>query len=221
MSDSRKDATTDTLSSGSTVPDVTAPDASATGAAGVDLPAASVEDGATAEMLASLFAYMAMISLTAVGGGVIMVAPDMHRYLVDVRQWITGPEFAAAFTIARAAPGPNVLFVTLIGLRIGGVVGAVTATLGILLLPFLLALAYVRWMPQRPAGPFGRAFRNGLASISIGLLAAGGVVLARAADTGTVTLLMTVAATAAIVLTRWNPVWLMAAGAVCGVVLGL
>lgn len=172
-------------------------------------------------VLASLLGYLALMSLMAVGGGVIMLAPDMHRYVVEAREWITGEQFAAAFTIAQASPGPNVLFVTLIGLQVGGIVGALGATFAILMPTFFLTLVVVRWIPLRPAGRLGKAVRNGLAPISIGLLAAGGLVLARAADTGFIALLLTVGAVAALVTTRCNPVWLIAAGAVVGIGMGL
>jgi chromate transporter len=171
--------------------------------------------------LVSMLLYFSLISLTAVGGGVIMLAPDIHRYVVEAHQWISSEQFAAAFTIAQASPGPNVLFVTLIGLQVAGIVGALVATVGIALPPFLLTLTLVRFIPLRPVGRLGKAVRNGVAPISVGLLAAGGLVLAQSADTGIVQLLITVATVAAMVFTKWNPVWLIAMGAVLGVGLQL
>jgi chromate transporter len=171
--------------------------------------------------LLSMLLYFSLISLSAVGGGVIMLAPDIHRYVVDVQRWITSEQFAAAFTIAQASPGPNVLFVTLIGLQVAGLVGAASATLAIVLPTFFLTLGLVRFIPLRPASRFGKAVRNGLAPISIGLLAAGGLVVAKSADTGVIQVLMTFATVAVMVLTKWNPVWLIAVGAVLGVALKL
>ena len=171
--------------------------------------------------LVSMLLYFSVISLTAVGGGVIMLAPDIHRYVVEVRQWITGEQFAAAFTIAQASPGPNVLFVTLIGLQVAGIVGAIVATVAIVFPTFLLTLTLVRFIPLRPAGRLGKAVRNGIAPISVGLLAAGGLVLAESADTGVVQILITIATVAALVMTKWNPVWLIGLGALLGVGLQL
>jgi chromate transporter len=171
--------------------------------------------------LVSMLLYFSLISLTAVGGGVIMLAPDIHRYVVDVQQWITSEQFTAAFTIAQASPGPNVLFVTLIGLQVAGLVGAVGATVAIVLPTFFLTLTLVRFIPLRPAGRLGRAIRDGLAPLSIGLLAAGGLVLAKAADTGPIQVVLTFATVAAMVLTKWNPVWLIALGAALGIGLQL
>jgi chromate transporter len=171
--------------------------------------------------LVAMLLYFSLISLTAVGGGVIMLAPDIHRYVVEVQQWITGEQFAAAFTIAQASPGPNVLFVTLIGLQVAGIVGALTATFAILLPTFVLTLTLVRFIPLRPVGRMGKAVRNGVAPISVGLLAAGGLVLARSADTGLIQVVITLATVAAVVMTRWNPVWMIVMGAAVGIALQL
>jgi chromate transporter len=82
-------------------------------------------------------------------------------------------------------------------------------------------LTVVRFIPLRPVGRFGRAVRDGIAPISIGLLAAGGLVLAKAADTGIVQLILTLATIAAVVMTKWNPVWFIAIGAALGIGLQL
>ena len=168
-------------------------------------------------ILVSMAAYFGLISLTAVGGGILMLAPDVHRYVVDVRHWLTGDQFAAAFAIAQAAPGPNMLFVTLVGLQVAGLAGALTATAAIALPTFCLTLAVVRFAPQRAPGRLGASFRNGVAPIAVGLLAAGGFVLARTADTGAIPILLTLATIGLAVFTKLNPVWLIALGALAGV----
>ena len=65
-----------------------------------------------------LFAHFATLSLLAVGGA-ITTAPDMHRFLVEGRHWLTDPQFSASIAIAQSAPGPNVLFVALMGWNVG------------------------------------------------------------------------------------------------------
>jgi chromate transporter len=114
-----------------------------------------------------------------------------------------------------------VLFVTLIGLQVAGILGAITATMAIVLPTFFLTLTLVRFIPLRPAGRFGKSVRDGVAPISIGLLAAGGLVLAKAADTGIIQVVITLASVIAIVMTKWNPVWLIALGAALGIALQL
>jgi len=171
--------------------------------------------------IVAMMLYFGLISLTAVGGGVVMLAPDIHRYVVEVHDWISSEQFSSAFTIAQASPGPNVLFVTLIGLQAAGLAGALAATFAIVVPPFLLTLTVVRFIPVRPTGRLGKSVRNGIAPISIGLLAAGGLVLAKSADTGFIQFLITAGTVAALVMTRCNPVWLIAMGAVLGIGLRL
>ena len=65
-----------------------------------------------------LFLYYLSLSLLAVGGA-IATAPDMHRFLVERQAWLTDPQFSASIAIAQAAPGPNVLFVALLGWNVG------------------------------------------------------------------------------------------------------
>ncbi|MFT3800598.1 MAG: chromate transporter [Burkholderiaceae bacterium] len=171
--------------------------------------------------LTSLLLYFAVMSLTAVGGGVLMIAPDIERYIVEGHHWITSQQFVAAYTIAQASPGPNLLFVSLIGLQVAGVVGAVASTIAVALPTFLLSLAVARFMPHGQPGPVGQAIRNGLVPISVGLLAAAGFVLARNADHGWITTVLTIASTLACWRTRINPFWLIAAGAGIGIALQL
>jgi chromate transporter len=86
--------------------------------------AAMKDDGAT---LASLAGYFALMSLLAVGGANSAV-PEMHRLVVEVKQWMTDRQFTDMFALAQVTPGPNVIIVTLIGYRVAGVLGALITT---------------------------------------------------------------------------------------------
>ena len=75
-----------------------------------------------------LFLHYFSLSLLSVGGA-ITTAPDMHRFLVEQRQWLTDAQFSASIAIAQAAPGPNVLFIALMGWHIGMNTGSMAAAL--------------------------------------------------------------------------------------------
>ena len=81
-----------------------------------------------------------MLSLLAVGGA-ITTAPDMHRYIVGEHHWITDAQFSASIAIAQAAPGPNVLFVAVLGWNVAGPLGALATMVGILLPSTALSLS--------------------------------------------------------------------------------
>jgi chromate transporter len=76
----------------------------------------------------ALVSTFGLMSLFAVGGANAAI-PEMHRVAVDVQHWMTDKQFADVFAISQLSPGPNVLIVTLIGYSVGGVAGALVATL--------------------------------------------------------------------------------------------
>jgi len=165
-----------------------------------------------------LFAHFAVLSLMAIGGGVVMVAPDMQRFVVDAQHWITAEQFSAAYAIAQAAPGPNLLFVTLVGWQVAGWAGAAAATVAILAPPTALTIAMVRVSTNRAPGRLARAVGKGLAPISVGLVFATGWILFRGGSADWRAAGLALLAAFVVLRTKVNPVWMIAAGAAAGVV---
>ena len=177
-----------------------------------------MDDAFTDSPLWLLTTHLALLSFAAVGGGVIMLAPDIQRYVVDVHHWIGTEQFAAAYAIAQAAPGPNMLFVTLVGWQIAGWLGALSATAAVIVPPALLTFVATRVSSRRtgPVGRFGKAVRNGLAPVSVGLLLAGVWVLFDTTDPNWRKAIAILCALALTLRTKINPLWLIVAGAVAG-----
>ena len=123
----------------------------------------------------------------------------------------------AIFTIGVAAPGPNFLYVTLIGWRLAGFGGALLATLAVVVPPGLLLYAVLRFGESRVSPRFQKAMREGLAPVSAGLMLAFGWVLCSHVDTNWRAALVTLIAVAVVLRTRVNPVWLVLVGALLGV----
>ncbi|WP_277061576.1 chromate transporter, partial [Rivihabitans pingtungensis] len=99
-----------------------------------------------------------LISLMAIGGANAMV-PEIHRYVIEQRGWMRGDEFAALFAIAQASPGPNVLFITLIGWKVAGWPGAVASTVAMCGPSSTLALAAGRTMARNPQSRWRRVIK--------------------------------------------------------------
>ncbi len=179
-----------------------------------------MNDHAGPGVLWLLTTHLAILSFAAVGGGVIMLAPDIHRYVVDVHSWVTDEQFTAAYAIAQASPGPNMLFVTLVGWQIAGWAGAVGATFAVILPPatltYLVTTFSTRGRGAR-VGRFGKAVRNGLAPLSVGLLLAGVWVLFDSTHGGWREVLAVGTTLAIMLRTRINPLWLICAGAIAGI----
>ena len=169
------------------------------------------------ERLGILIADFAVLSLLSVGGAV-SVLPEMHRSLVDVHGWMSGREFSDLFALAQAAPGPNVLVVSLFGWQVAGMAGALVTTIA-MILPSSLLTFYADRMLWRRAGAaaWREILDNGLAPITVGLVAASGVLLASA----NINNLPAMACTVAVALVAWrtkvHPLWLIAAGALAGI----
>jgi chromate transporter len=174
----------------------------------------------------SLFGHYLMLSLLAVGGA-ITTAPDMHRYLVDERAWLTDPQFSASIAIAQAAPGPNVLFIALlgwnVGLNAGGIptalLGMTLAMLGIMIPSTTLAYTAARWGHENRELRVVRAFKQGMAPIVVALLVATGWILATGSSYDSRHWpIWAVAIVSALLVwrTRLHLLWLLGAGAIIG-----
>lgn len=133
----------------------------------------------------SLFFHYMSLSLLAIGGA-ITTAPDMHRYLVDQQHWLSDAQFNASIAIAQAAPGPNVLFIALLGWNVGlnaggmltGLLGVFVAMLGILIPSTTLTYMAAQWGHRNRELRAVRAFKQGMAPIVVALLIATGWILA-------------------------------------------
>ena len=168
------------------------------------------------EAIAQLAIDFSLLSLITFGG-VITVLPEMHRNVVEVHGWMSGAEFAQLFALAQAAPGPNILVVSLIGWKVAGLAGAAVATAAVCAPSSLLTFAVSKVWQRFRGARWRRIVVNGLVPVTVGLMLAGGYLITLAAD-HSVTAFAITAATAGIVLTttRVHPLWLLAAGGLLG-----
>jgi len=160
-----------------------------------------------------LFLHFLLLSAIAVGG-TNTILPDLQRYLVETAHLMTARQFADLYAMAQASPGPNVLYVTLLGQQAAGLWGAAATTLGVFLpsTVFTLILARIRGVNVAVA----RAFRRGMAPVAVGLTFSSGWLLLNSVNhdawgygLSALTLVIALA-------TRIQPLLLIAAGAAAG-----
>lgn len=182
----------------------------------------------------NLFQHFASLSLLAVGGA-ITTAPDMHRYLVDDKHWLSDAQFTSSIALAQAAPGPNILFVALMGWHVGlnagaglgggwvsaalAGMGVLVAMLGIMLPSSVLTYTATRWAHRHREKIGIRAFKAGMAPTVIALLLATGWLLTATHDQPArdwPLYLLTAATMLLVWRTRVHMLWLIGAGAVLG-----
>lgn len=174
----------------------------------------------------SLFFHYLTLSLLSIGGA-ISTAPDMHRFLVEQQHWLTDAQFNASIAIAQAAPGPNVLFVALMGWNVGlnaggmltGLLGVLLSLAGFLIPSSVLTYAAAQWGHRNRELRAVRAFKQGMAPIVVALLIATSWILVSANGR---TLkdwpvwLVTAAAALIVWRTKIHMLWLLGAGALLG-----
>jgi chromate transporter len=124
--------------------------------------------------LLALALVFAPLSLLSIGGGASLLAEIEHQS-VTVHGWTTQREFADFFAISRAAPGPGTILSTLIGWKVAGVPGALTATFALYLPSSLLVYGAARLWGRWRGSIWHNAIERGLAPIAAGLILSGGV----------------------------------------------
>ena len=170
----------------------------------------------SSSVVAGLFWHILLLGAVAVGG-LSTVMPDVYRYVVDEQGLVSSGEFAALYALAQAAPGPNALWVALVGLQAAGVLGAMAAIIAILLPATAFTCVAIALHARRPDAPLAAALRRGLAPVAVGFMLASGWVLVRSADHGVPAYAITAATVLAVMRTRLNPLVLLALGAGAGI----
>ena len=158
-----------------------------------------------------------LLLCTMAFGGVSAVIPEMQRYVVEVHPWMTAQEFGEVFALVQVAPGPGVMFVTVIGWLVAGWPGALLLTVAMFLPGIVMTSLMIRFNTLDPKARFGRALRRGLAPVTIGLVLAGSWVLANTINHDWRGLLLTALTVVIVLRSRLNPLWLIGAGALIGV----
>jgi chromate transporter len=164
-----------------------------------------------ARLLAIILVF-APLSLISFGGGQAIIA-DMQHQVVDIRHWMSGPEFADLFALSRAAPGPSTLIAALIGWQVAGFAGAVMGTLAIYIPSSLVVYAAVRWWHASKDSPWRTALERGLMPVAVGLVFAGALAVLQAAHVSALQIFTTVVAAGLLIYTQISVYVIMAVAA--------
>lgn len=167
--------------------------------------------------LADLALVYAQLSLLAFGGA-NAVLPEMQRQVVDVHHWMSAHEFAALFALAQAAPGPNMMVVSLVGWRVAGFWGALVST-GAVAAPssVLTLLVSGVWFRFRDA-PWRRALQVGLQPVTAGLIMASAALLIQSTSVDGSTAAVTAVTAGLFIFTKLHPLLILGAAAVAGAI---
>jgi chromate transporter len=123
-----------------------------------------------------LFGAFLKVGLSGFGG----VMPFARRMLIEQKYWLTEEEFIDVLSLSQFLPGPNIVNVAIIvGRRFQGLAGSAAASLGLMLMPFiiilLLAATYARFAQYDAV----RGACNGISAAASGLVLTTGLKMAR------------------------------------------
>lgn len=166
-------------------------------------------------LVADLFIQFCLLNFVAFGGITAML-PEIHRLVVEQRQWMDDSTFAHLFAIAQAAPGPNLLVVSLIGWQVAGLPGAIAVTLAISLpVSIFVYLLYRHWS-RLTDSPWHQAIQTGIAPLAVGLVAASGWFVVASSGVDWRGMALTGICTWLLYKFPWHPLWFIAVGALAG-----
>lgn len=161
--------------------------------------------------------FLAFLKLGAVifGSGYVLLA-FMRADLVQHYGWLSEGILLDAIAVGQVTPGPMFTTATFIGYLLAGVPGAIVATVGVFLPAFFYVGLSAPLLPRIRRSPIAGAFLDGIniGAVALMLLVAWQLGLSAVVDLPTA--LIAALGAALLLLSRWNPAWLIAGGATAG-----
>jgi chromate transporter len=163
--------------------------------------------------LAMVFSYLSLLTM----GGGMAAFPELQRLTVEQHQWLSAEELMRFYSVGQMSPGPNMMMVVAVGRYVGGVAGAIAVFLAFFGPTATFALFVGRLWKKLERWPWRASIQKGLAPVSVGLLLAGCLTIARSAITGFETAAIAVAMLFILWRFKINPALLILGAAVFGV----
>ena len=163
-----------------------------------------------------LFVQFSLMSFLAFGGASAVI-PEIYRQSVVLHHWIRPDEFTTLYALGRTIPGPNFLFVTLVGVKAAGFLGGVIATLAMALPSSILTYSLANFWNKYESALWKQSILVGISSVIIGFICASTYFLIISIDTTYKHALITIAsALVSYIYKKISPLWLIGGGAIIG-----
>ena len=130
-------------------------------------------------VLVSLLLIFSQLSLLAFGGG-NTILPEMQRQVVEVHRWMSAADFSALFALSQAAPGPNLMVVTLVGWHVAGWQGALITSIAKFGPSSLLTAVALGLWERFKDRPWRGVIQAGIFPMTVGLVAASAALITEA-----------------------------------------
>jgi chromate transporter len=166
--------------------------------------------------LSRLFLTFLKIGSVLYGSGYVLLAFLRADFVVRYG-WLTDKQLIDAIAIGQVTPGPVFTTATFIGYILSGVPGGLLATLGIFLPSFIFVAISNPLIPKIRNSPWMGSVLDGVNVASLGLMAAVTWKLAQASFPDPLTILVAIVSFILIIRYKMNTTWLIAGGALIGV----
>ena len=129
-------------------------------------------------VLIELFLAFLKIGAFTFGGGYAMIA--MIQAEAECHGWLTQEELVDFVALSESTPGPLVVnMATFVGIRTGGILGAIIATLGIILPSFIIILIIAKCFEKYKKSKAVGGIMSGLKPAVVGMIGAAFISVAR------------------------------------------
>jgi chromate transporter len=166
-------------------------------------------------ILLSLFIKLSAFSAVAFGG-INALLPDLYALSVTQEQWLNTQTFSDFFAIAQATPGPNLLTVTLIGWHVGGVIGAVIASVAICWPSSVMIYFLQIYITNMRHAQLQKTIQYAASALAVGLVLGSAWGISSELNQSIAAYALTGAAMIVLYCTRWHPLYLILCGALLG-----
>ncbi|HEY9051904.1 MAG TPA: chromate efflux transporter [Gammaproteobacteria bacterium] len=164
---------------------------------------------------AKLFATFSGMSLLLFGGGFVFI-PLIKEIVVDTNGWVTYQEFIDGIALGQVTPGPILISATFIGYKVGGVIGAISATIGIFAPPAMLMLMCTHFLERIKSSDAIRSTLKGIRCGVIGMIAAAAYVVIMSAEQNVASFIIFSLALVALFKFKLEVAWIIPAAGVIG-----
>ena len=162
-----------------------------------------------------LFLTFLKIGAVLYGSGYVLLA-FMHADFVTRLGWLTDQQLLDAIAIGQITPGPVLTTATFVGFILGGMPGALIATLGIFLPSFVFVAISNPLIPKVRNSAWIGGLLDGVNIASLGLMGAVTVDLGRASLINIPTIIIALVSTVLLMRFKINSTWLIFGGAMIG-----
>jgi chromate transporter len=164
---------------------------------------------------AQLFWSFFKIGAVLYGSGYVLIA-FMQTEFVEHLGWLTNQQLLDAIVVGQITPGPVFASATFVGYILGGVPGAIIATIGIFLPAFIFVAIVRPFVPRLRKSPWFSALLDGVNVVSLALVVGVTVGLGRASLIDPLTIALAVLSLVILLRFKINSTWLILGGALVG-----